>query len=130
MQDVLVVDDDWTIRQTLSELLEMEGYRAQTAEHGGPALEIMRASTQHLVVLLDLSMPYVDAQEVLEAVAADEALARRHAIIMMTASASAGTKGRLAELCAQLDTPVIRTPFTEEKLTHAVEQAAARLTRE
>lgn len=122
---VLVVDDDVHIRRMLREALEMEGFTVQTAEHGGPALDIMRASKQSLVVLLGLVMPYVDGQQVLEAVAGDGALAKRHAIVMVTASMA--NTGRVAELREQLDVPLVRKPFTFMQILDAVEYAAARL---
>lgn len=128
MPAVLVVDDDMAIRRMLSESLEMEGYNVQTAEHGGPALEIMRASPERLIVLLGLVMPYVDGLEVLETVAADEALAKRHAIIMVTASLA--NMGRVPELREQLGVPLIHKPFHFQQIIDAIEQAAARLARQ
>lgn len=127
MPSVLVVDDDLTIRELLREVLEVEGYTVQTAEHGGPALDLLRASRERLVVLLGLVMPYVDGEAVLEAVAADETLATCHAIIMVTAS-NART-GRVVELRAQLGVPFIAKPFTVEEILDAVAAAAARLDR-
>ncbi len=85
----------------------------------------MRASRDRLVVLLGLMMPYVDGEAVLEAVAADEELANRHAIIMVTASNA--TAGRVAELREQLSVPLIPKPFKFEEILDAVEAAAARL---
>lgn len=127
MLSVLVVDDDWAIRKLLSEVLTMEGYTVQTAEHGGPALDILRTSRDRMVVLLGLVMPYVDGAAVLEAVAADEALASRHAIIMVTAQVQAAQTGRIAELREQLAVPLIGIPFRFEELLNAVEAAVARL---
>ena len=125
MSSVLVVDDDVAIRKMLSEVLTLEGYTVQTAEHGGIALEMMRASRDRLVVLLGLVMPYVDGEAVLEAVAADEALATCHAIIMVTASNA--SMGRVAELRERLGVPLIPQPFKVEEILDAVEAAAARL---
>mgnify|MGYP001546707681 CR=1 FL=1 len=127
MANVLVVDDDRTIRMILSEILTTEGYTVKTAEHGGPALDILRASQERLVVLLGLVMPYVDGQEVLEAVAMDEALASRHAIVMVTAQVQAAQTGRIAELRKQLDVPLIAKPFTVKEILSAVETSSARL---
>lgn len=63
MSSVLVVDDDQAIRRMLSEVLTLEGYTVQTAEHGGPALDMMRASRDRLVVILGLVMPHVNGQD-------------------------------------------------------------------
>jgi len=72
---VLVTDDDRDFRDTLREILELEGYPVETAAHGGEALEKMRRAPPGLV-LLDLSMPGVDGLEVCQRRAADPALAR------------------------------------------------------
>lgn len=125
MPGVLVVDDDRTIRTMLSEILTLEGYTVQTAEHGGPALDLLRASRERLVVLLGLVMPYVNGQAVLEAVAANEALAMRHAIIVVTGSDA--RMGRVAELRKRLGVPFIAKPFTVKEILDAVAAAAARL---
>lgn len=128
MSSVLVVDDDQAIRRMLSEVLTLEGYTVQTAEHGGPALDMMRASRDRLVVILGLVMPHVNGQDVLEAVAADETLTFRHAIIMVTAQAQAAQMGQIAELRERLGVPLIALPFTVEQLVDAVAMASARLT--
>ena len=127
MTGVLVVDDGRAIRKLLSEVPAMEGYTVQTAEHGGPALDILRTSRDRLVVVLGLVMPYVDGKAVLEVVAADEALASRYAIIMVTAQVQAAQTGRIADLRERLGVPLIGIPFRFEELLHAVEGAVARL---
>ena len=122
---VLVVDDDRALRSMLRESLALEGYPIATAENGGPALEQMRTSLQPLVVLLGLVMPYVDGEEVLEAVAADPELATRHRIIMLTANTDRASGGRVAELRRQLGVPLIAKPFGFDEITVAVAEAAA-----
>ena len=123
MTSVLVVDDAPATRAILSEVLTLEGYSVQTAEHGGPALEIMRASHEHLLITLGLMMPVVDGWAVLEAVAADGALAQRHAIIMVTGSVGAAAKGPVAALREQLGVPLVAKPFTVAQLLDALEEA-------
>lgn len=56
MASILIVDDDPTIRQLLTTLLETEGYTTTTASDGEEALT---AITQELpdLILLDLNMP-------------------------------------------------------------------------
>jgi CheY-like chemotaxis protein len=64
---VLVVDDDAEIRETLSALLEHEGYTVLSAENGKQALEHLHQTTPSCV-LLDLMMPVMSGWEVLEEV--------------------------------------------------------------
>ena len=56
---ILVVDDDESIRQTVSEILEVEGYRVAAAANGEEALARVEQSKPALV-LLDMRMPVLD----------------------------------------------------------------------
>jgi CheY-like chemotaxis protein len=64
-ETVLVVDDDAEIRETLSTLLQHEGYTVVRAENGVQALEQLRR-VHPRVMLLDLMMPVMSGWEVLE----------------------------------------------------------------
>jgi CheY-like chemotaxis protein len=66
MQPILIVDDDLTIREFLSEALENEGYSTLSAENGLQALEVVRTRTCSLIVL-DIRMPVLDGYGFLEA---------------------------------------------------------------
>jgi CheY-like chemotaxis protein/nitrogen-specific signal transduction histidine kinase len=63
--NLLVVDDDPLIRETLRELLERDGYNVHTAAGGREALDWMRGQVPD-VVLLDLAMPGVDGPATLQ----------------------------------------------------------------
>jgi len=63
---VLAVDDEKSIRQTVSEFLQGAGYRVVTAENGTRALETARQEIPDLV-LLDLVMPGMSGVDVLQA---------------------------------------------------------------
>lgn len=127
MPTVLVVDDDPGIRLMLSEVLTLEGYAVQTAVHGGLALDILRTSTEGMVVLLGLAMPEVDGEMILEAVAADKELASRHIFIMVTGSRQRAASGRVAALREALGVPFLPKPIEMDQLFDAVEAAARRL---
>lgn len=126
MTDVLIVDDDEPIRTALCLLLDDAGFVCQQAANGADALCLLRASTEALVVLLDLMMPRLSGQEVLAAVAADSQLAGHHAFILLTA-ASTTLSLALVHLLHQLDVPVIGKPFDIEQLVETVRRAADRL---
>jgi CheY-like chemotaxis protein len=57
--EILVVDDDVDIRESLVELLQAEGYVAVGAANGQEALGLLR-SRRASVILLDLMMPVMD----------------------------------------------------------------------
>jgi CheY-like chemotaxis protein len=62
---VLVVDDHAPGRESLTELLEMRGYRASSAENGVAALALLHAGLSPCAILLDLWMPEMDGLEFL-----------------------------------------------------------------
>jgi len=68
MANVLVVDDEKSIRNTLKEILEYEKHSVTLAENGVQGLELLE-KTLFDVLLLDIKMPEMDGIEVLEQVA-------------------------------------------------------------
>lgn len=82
---VLVVDDDEAIRDTLRIMLEDVGYAVAEAPDGQAALEMLRSTPYHAIVLFDLMMPVLDGRGFLEEVAVDQHLAARHGYILLTA---------------------------------------------
>jgi two-component system, NtrC family, nitrogen regulation response regulator NtrX len=65
MAKVLIVDDERSIRRTLREILEFEGYAVEEASDGMEGLDQLKAGTFDLVIL-DIKMPKMDGMEVLE----------------------------------------------------------------
>lgn len=124
---VLVVDDAPEICRMLSIVLDWEGYPVSMAYHGGPALVKMFACADPLVVLLGLNMPWVDGAQVLQWVAANPEVARRHRIIMVTGATERASTGRVAELRQQLGVPLIAKPWNDDEILAAVAQAAAEI---
>src|SRR5437868_5097346 len=73
---VLVVDDDYAIREMLTEVLEDAGYHVISAENGRHALTQLRESpTLPCVILLDLMMPVMSGWVFREEQQADAKLA-------------------------------------------------------
>ena len=65
---ILVVDDEPSIREILSDFLTMEGYLVRTAADGAEALRELMRRPYHLV-LSDLKMPQVGGLELLSKIA-------------------------------------------------------------
>jgi CheY-like chemotaxis protein len=65
---VLVVEDDADIRDTLRELLNLEGYQTLTASNGKEGLDLLRKVDHPCLILLDLMMPIMNGWEFLEAI--------------------------------------------------------------
>lgn len=125
-QQVLVVEDDKDIRETVAELLHSEGYTVFEAPNGKPGLARLKKSSERMVVVLDLQMPGMDGREMLEAVAAHPGLADRHAFVLVTANQRTLPLS-FVMLLTQMRVAVVAKPFDVEELLDAVAQAAARL---
>ena len=123
---ILVVDDDRSIRETLRVVLQDEGYSVLEAEDGQVALNILQASSQPMVVLLDLRMPVLDGTGVLSYVAANQPLAALHAFLLITANRDS-IADKTAQLLQQLQVPIIPKPFDLDALIEIVEQTMCRL---
>ncbi len=65
MHNILIVDDEPTIRQSLKGVLEDEGFKTSLAESGEAGLESISKNTFD-VVLLDVWLPGIDGLETLE----------------------------------------------------------------
>ncbi|HEU4579158.1 MAG TPA: response regulator [Polyangiaceae bacterium] len=81
---VLVVDDEADIRETLREAVEMVGCTAVLAANGADALKLLRESTPCLMIL-DLIMPVMTGEELLEIVRQQPAFA--HVPVLISTSA-------------------------------------------
>jgi len=62
---ILVVDDEPEIRNSLSGVLEDEGYVAEAVESGEACLDVLHAGSAFELVLLDIWLPGIDGMEVL-----------------------------------------------------------------
>jgi DNA-binding NtrC family response regulator len=67
---ILIVDDEPTMLRYLRTLLEVEGYRVETATHGGEAMDRLKQAPLPDLVLLDVLMPVLDGLQTLEQVRA------------------------------------------------------------
>ena len=62
---ILVVDDEYLIRWSLSQALSQQGYEVSSVESGKKAIEVLRTQTFDFIIT-DLLMPESDGWEVLE----------------------------------------------------------------
>jgi two-component system response regulator RegX3 len=83
MAELLLVEDDDTLRETLAFLLRREGYGVHEAADGAVALEAWQAQPPDLI-LLDLMIPEVPGPEVCRQIRAESDVP----IIMLTAKSS------------------------------------------
>lgn len=64
---VLVVEDEPDVRETIKEILQMEGFTVVTAENGQDALNVLTEFGKPCLILLDLMMPVMNGWQFLEA---------------------------------------------------------------
>ncbi len=64
MAKILVIDDQSSIRNTLKDILQCEGYEIDIAEDGEQGLEVFNAG-KYDMVLCDIKMPKLDGMDVL-----------------------------------------------------------------
>ncbi len=125
---VLVVDDDPGIRESLRLLLEDEGYDVGVAGDGEAGLRFLLASTEPLVVLLDLLLPTLSGENMLAATLEyfDGKTPTRIAFIIITANPWLVTP-RLKELAQRHTIQIEKKPFDADHLLAEVARAAARV---
>ncbi|NLA15935.1 MAG: sigma-54-dependent Fis family transcriptional regulator [Bacteroidales bacterium] len=67
--NILIIDDEKSIRNTLKEILEYEGYKVVLAENGEQGLAVLENGKEPIdTVFCDIKMPGIDGIEVLEKV--------------------------------------------------------------
>lgn len=115
---VLVVDDDFDIRESIVDLLLDDGLEAVSAKDGRDGLLELRTQRDVRVILLDLSMPMMDGKAFRREQLADPALAGIPVIVL---SAEQDCKTIAAELGAAA---ALSKPFHPEELLGAVRGCA------
>lgn len=111
---VLIVDDEPDIRETLEEFLTDEGFAVRGAADGAQALQIL-SDELPCVVVLDLIMPVLDGNELIERMQEDSRLTRVP-IIITTSDPSRAPRG----------IPVMKKPVDLVGLLEAVERHCTR----
>ena len=96
--DILIVDDDPTIVEMLTEILLFEGYQVRSGRNGREALAAIMAKRPALV-LLDLQMPEMNGAEVIDALAETPFADLPIAIITATPAVAERLVGRSNVAC-------------------------------
>ena len=117
MVQVLIVDDEVGIRQSLAGVLEDEGYKTQAVESGEACLELL-AEHQFDVVLLDIWLPGMDGLGVLERIGA---LENRPEIVMISGHGNIETAVRATKLGAY---DFLEKPLSADRTLIVVKNAA------
>jgi CheY-like chemotaxis protein len=93
---VLLVDDDARNIFALSSVLERRGMRVKTATTGNEAIQLIEATSDLALVLVDIMMPEMDGYQTIEQIRRNPAF-RRLPIIALTAKAMKGDREKCLE---------------------------------
>ena len=107
---ILVVDDEPSVRDLISDALNLAGYSSISAAHGLEALTKLRENQIDLMIL-DINMPNMDGYEVLQRMREQGS---RKPVIVLTARLDREDTKRAFELGAD---DFVRKPFGIEELT-------------
>jgi signal transduction histidine kinase len=102
-KSILVVEDDFDIRETLSALLEDRGYNVSTSANGLDALAHIRSQGRPDIILLDLMMPVMDGWQFRVAQKRDPEVAQ---IPVIAISANGTPKAAAIDADAYLQKPI------------------------
>ena len=112
-KSILVVEDEWEIRELIGYLLTECGYQVQYATDGQVALQKLAYGSVDLV-LTDLMMPTMDGLELIQALRTTEEFAAIP-VLMVTAVPESAVYER-----HPIPTGFLRKPFTSKELLSSV----------
>jgi len=115
-KNILVVDDDMSVRTTFSSVLRQEGYRVTAVKNGYEAIKAIDEESFDLA-LVDLGMPGMDGIEVLEKIKTRRPQTR---VIIFTGYGSITTA---VEAMRKGATDYLNKPFSPEELKAGVKKA-------
>ena len=114
--DVLIVEDDPNVRDTIEDLLVDEGHTVSTARNGAEALVALSHLARPALILLDLWMPVMDGLAFLSALRARKDRDDFEVVVMSAAVAPewfAGAPGVVKALKKPFDVEEIPSLATE-----------------
>jgi two-component system chemotaxis sensor kinase CheA len=114
---VLVVDDQFTVRELQRSILRASGYRVEVACDGREALEALGAKGDFDIVVTDLQMPEMDGLELLAAIRSDPQRASLP-VVVVTSRGSEEDRKRGAE--AGADAYIVKDEFDQQALLETV----------
>jgi two-component system chemotaxis sensor kinase CheA len=114
---VLVVDDQFTVRELQRSILETAGYRVETARNGREALTEVTGSSDVDLVLTDVDMPEMTGLELLRAIRAD---ARNFALPVVVVTGRGGEADRKVGMEAGADAYIVKEEFDQRTLLDTV----------
>lgn len=123
MAQVLIVDGDDAISETMRYILEEAGHTVLALPDYAKALAFLRSSSSCCVVLFDRGAPGWNDSAFIDTITSDEMLLRRHAYICLSTT-PAHLRSVESKIFDRLAIPIMAKPFDIADLEAAVSQAA------
>lgn len=120
MRTALIVEDEPEANKLLSMLLQLRGYRTESAFHGAEALEKIREQAPD-VVFLDLMLPDMDGYQVCRSLKTPCGVI---AVPVVIVTARLTAENRIESFAAGADDYVPK-PYTPDQIFEALEQSGA-----
>ena len=113
---ILLVEDDFDVREALVETLRDRGYLVESASDGEQALQFLRTGARPGVILLDLMMPRMSGSEFRMAQLLDPTLSGLPVVLL-------SADGRMEEKAVALKVQgAIRKPIDLDELFSVIER--------
>jgi CheY-like chemotaxis protein len=117
-KSILIIEDDDDIRETLKQVLELEGYQVLVAANGKEGLVELCRPNRPCLVILDLMMPIMNGWEFLSEKSKDDNLSRIPVVVI-----SAALKLNSVETTQVVK--ALRKPIDLDSLVTAIKQHCA-----
>jgi DNA-binding NtrC family response regulator len=117
---ILIVDDEESVRDSLSNWFTDDGYQVRCAENAKKALSILE-SENYDIILADLKMPGMDGLELLRRI---KALNKESIVIVITAFATVDTAVKALKDGAF---DYVTKPFDPDDLSHLIRNASKQI---
>ncbi|MEI7749474.1 MAG: response regulator [Candidatus Moraniibacteriota bacterium] len=114
---ILLVEDDFFVRDIYQRKLRECGFEVRSAENGVEGMECLKESVPDLV-MLDIFMPYMDGRDVLREIKANEAWKHIPVILLTNFSASEGVRDGFSLGAEEY---LIKSHFTPSEVLRKVE---------
>jgi CheY-like chemotaxis protein len=119
MTDALIIDDNRSTADALSQMLGVLGYKSRVAYGSSPAMDLLGIGFVPLFICLDINMPGVDGTEVLAYLQREPRL-KSVPVIVITSDDQPETRNKVMRLGASM---LIIKPATIDALEEALKKS-------
>ena len=120
---ILVVDDQFTVRELQRGILEAAGFRVKTARDGREALDAVAGAPEVELVVTDVRMPGMDGIELLRAIRGRH---KGSSLPVVVVTSQGSDEDRQRGLEAGADAYIVKDQFDQKTLIETVERLLTR----